>query len=130
MKYDEFIGQVRSRAGLQNREEAVLAAQATLTVLGRRLFGGEAENLAAQLPHELQDCLQQEQSEKFDLDEFFERISEEEGVGLDEAVEHARAVCSVLSDAVTPGEMEDVLSQLPGKFTQLFHRGGEEPSKH
>ncbi len=130
MKYDEFIGQVRTRAGLSSREDAQAATVATLTVLGQRLFGGEAKDLAAQLPPELASFLKGQPEERFDLDEFYERISEEEGVGIEDAVKHARAVCSVLSDAVSAGEIKDVLSQLPKGFADLFGSGGEREKPH
>ncbi len=50
MKYDEFISQVQRRANLASREEAERATRATLETLGERLAGGEAKDLAAQLP--------------------------------------------------------------------------------
>lgn len=122
MKADEFIKQVKEVAGLDNRDEAIQATHATLTVLGERLFGGERDHLAAQLPPELQIyLLEADKSEKFDIEEFFGRISEEEGCDLDEAADHARAVISVLCESVTPGEIEDLKSQLPNDFAELFH---------
>ena len=53
MKYDEFIGQVQHRAGLGSHTEAECATRATLETLAERLAGGEAHDLAAQLPPEL-----------------------------------------------------------------------------
>src|SRR5947209_11217991 len=53
MKYDEFISQVQHRAKLNSREDAVRASSATLETLGERLAGGEAKDLASQLPQEL-----------------------------------------------------------------------------
>jgi uncharacterized protein (DUF2267 family) len=46
MKYNEFVGQVQLRARLSSLDEAVGAVRATLTVLGQRLSGGEASDLA------------------------------------------------------------------------------------
>jgi uncharacterized protein (DUF2267 family) len=121
MKADQFIKEVKERAGLASREEAIEATQATLSILGERLFGGERDDLAAQLPPELQPfLLLAKESHKFDVDEFFVRISEEEECAVDEAAEHARAVIEVLCDAVTAGEIEDIKSQLPKDFAALF----------
>src|ERR1700704_1363989 len=97
MTYDEFIGQVQSRARLGTSGDAVRATRATLEVLGQRLFGGEAKDLAAQLPQEIGYYLRQaETSESFGLDEFFKRVSERERVDLPVAVHHARVVISVV----------------------------------
>lgn len=121
MKADEFIKHVKERGHIDSREEAREATRATLCVLGERLFGGERDDLAAQLPPELQPfLLEPVESESFGLEEFFERVGEEEGIGIDQAQEHARAVISVLCDAVTQGEIDDVKSQLPKDFAALF----------
>jgi uncharacterized protein (DUF2267 family) len=121
MKANEFIKQVKIRAGLNSREEAIDATQATLSVLGERLFGGERDDLAAQLPPELQSFLMEGKAgEKFDVHEFFVRISEEEDCAVDEAAEHARAVLEVLCEAVSQGEIEDIKAQLPKDFAELF----------
>jgi uncharacterized protein (DUF2267 family) len=126
MQYDEFIGQVQHRARLAATDQAVRATRATLETLGERLFGGEADDLAAQLPEEIGIYLRQAQSnEKYSLDEFFKRVSEREGVELPDAVHHARAVISVLCEAVTPGELQDVRAQLPDEFDPLFEAGSE-----
>jgi uncharacterized protein (DUF2267 family) len=121
MKTDKFLKEVQSRGNFDSKDEAMQATQATLAVLGQRLFGGEPKNLAAQLPEELRTFLQEaESSESFDLEEFFERISAKEGKDLSEASAHAKAVISVLCDAVTKGEIDDIRSQLPKDFDTLF----------
>jgi uncharacterized protein (DUF2267 family) len=121
----EFIKQVQSRAALDSRDEAMKATRATLEALGQRLFGGEPQDLAAQLPRELADCLRQgPKSEAFDLSEFYQRISRKEGVEIEKASAHARAVIEVLCEAVTQGEIDDICAQLPGDFAALFKKGG------
>ena len=57
MEHDEFIGQVQARARLDSRGAAEQATRATLETLGERLSEGAAENLAAQLPHEIGEHL-------------------------------------------------------------------------
>jgi uncharacterized protein (DUF2267 family) len=123
MKYDEFISQVQRRADLASREEAERATRATMETLGERLAGGEAKDLAAQLPPEIAQYLEQAYTgirEKFSLDEFFWRVSQREGVNLTESTFHARVVVALLSEAVTMGEIEDVRAQLPEDFARLF----------
>ncbi len=126
MQYDEFIGRVQNRARLGTTGEAVRATRATLEVLGQRLFGGEAKDLAAQLPREVAIYLEAEaRSESFGLQEFFRRVSEREQVELPDGIHHARAVISVVRDAVTEGELEDVMAQLPEEYRALFESGSE-----
>jgi uncharacterized protein (DUF2267 family) len=126
MKHDAFIGQVQHRARLSSRGEAERATRVTLETLAERLAGGEAKDLAAQLPQELGEHLRRGWSgigERFSLEEFFRRVSVREGVELPEAVFHARAVIAVLSEAVSKGELDDVRAQLPAEFDRLFEAG-------
>jgi uncharacterized protein (DUF2267 family) len=53
MKHDEFIGQVQHRARLRSRGAAERATRVTLETLAERLVGGEANDLASQLPLEI-----------------------------------------------------------------------------
>src|SRR6266705_6459177 len=95
LRYDEFLGQVQHRAGLGSHAEAERATRATLETLAERLAGGEAKDLAAQLPQELAAYLQQPLAgigESLSLNEFFQRISQREGVALPEASYHARVI--------------------------------------
>ncbi|MFL5654577.1 MAG: DUF2267 domain-containing protein [Ktedonobacteraceae bacterium] len=59
------------------------------------------------------------------LDEFFELVSEREGVDLPDATFHARVVIGVLTEAVSLGEIQDVRVQLPAAFAQLFNVANE-----
>ena len=128
MRYDEFIGQVQHRAGLGSHAEAERATRATLETLAERLAGGEAHDLAAQLPPELARSLEAPDAgigAKLTLDEFFELVSEREGVDLPDATFHARVVIGVLTEAVSLGEIQDVRVQLPVAFAQLFNLENE-----
>ncbi len=121
MKYDEFVGRVQQRAHLASNAEAIGAIRATLQTLAERLAGGEANDLASQLPRELAHYLREPQrTEAWTLDEFFERVSKREQVDLPDSVHHSRAVISVLVEAVSPGEIEDILAQLPEEYEALF----------
>ncbi len=120
MKADQFLKEVQSRGHFSSKDQAMQATQATLAVLGQRLFGGEPKNLAAQLPREFRSFLASETRESFDVDEFIQRVGRKEGTDTAEASEHAKAVISVLCDAVTRGEIDDIRSQLPKDFDILF----------
>jgi uncharacterized protein (DUF2267 family) len=98
MKYDEFMSQVQQRTKLSTHEEAERATRATLETLGERLAGGEAKDLAAQLPREIAEYLQHSYAgirESFSLDEFFWRVSQREGIDLTDATYHARVVIAL-----------------------------------
>ena len=123
MQYQEFVDRVRQRANLGSFEKAEAATQATLTVLGEYLTGGEGHDLASQLPQGLAELIRQQPPERatiFSLNDFLQRVGEEEEVGLGEAEAHARAVMGVLEEAVTQGEMDDVRRQFPSEFDPLF----------
>jgi uncharacterized protein (DUF2267 family) len=124
VRYDEFLGHVQHRARLGSRGEAERATRATLETLAERLVGGETHDLASQLPPELARSLQSPDAgigAKLTLEEFFELVSEREGVDLEEATLHARVVIGVLTEAVSMGEIKDVRVQLPAAFAQLFN---------
>jgi len=124
LKYDEFLGQVQHRAGLGSHAEAERATRATLETLAERLAGGEAHDLASQLPAELARSLEAPDAgigAKLTLDEFFELVSERERADLPTATFHTRVVIGVLTEAVSQGEIQDVRVQLPAAFAQLFN---------
>lgn len=113
MKYEEIIARVAQRTGLFEGE-AVELTRATLATLAERISGAEARDLAAQLPGPLQDALlpTQEQPEVFSFDEFVYRVAQRcrrEPTASRSAVE---AVLETLREAVKPGELDDILSQL------------------
>ena len=129
MKHDEFIVQVQHRARLSSRGDAEVATRATLATLAERLSGGEASDLAAQLPRGIAEYLRAEfagEGMRFPVKEFFERVGQREGVDVPKAIYHARAVIAVLSEAVSPGEMADVRAQLPADYAWLFEPEREE----
>ncbi len=126
MQYDQFVGQVHNRGRFASDGDAMRAIHATLETLGERLFGGEADNLAAQLPPELGHYLREPAvSESFSLDEFFNRVALREGVDLPIAVYHARVVIEVLKEAVSPALMDKVLDQLPEEYDSVFKAGSQ-----
>lgn len=121
MKYDEFVKHVRERAEVP-REDAESAALSTLAVLGERLEAGEASDLASQLPEELGEAAARSHGtgETFSASDFVERVADREGIAPNDADKRVRAVLATLQDAVTGGQMEDVLSQLPIDYLELM----------
>jgi len=120
MKFDEFVNEVADRAGV-SRDEAESLVRATLRTLAERLSGGEAEDLRAQLPKQLQPELipPQEEAQGVGVEEFARRVAERSGIDEADAGAGVVAVLSVIRDAVSPGEFDDVLSQLGRDFAEL-----------
>ncbi len=121
MRYGEFIDLVQERARLRTWDETLVAIEATLKTLGERLTEEEAADLAAQLPPAIGRYLTVvDMNKDFGLDEFYEHVSRRESIGQPMSMEHARAVMSVVVESVSPGELRDVLAQLPDEFDSLF----------
>jgi len=126
MNFDRFVGQVQHRARLGSLGEAVCAIRATLSTLGERLTPGEVKDLASQLPEEIAYYTAAgvvSGNERFSVDEFFERVAARERVDPPIAIFHARVVFEVLREAVSAGEIEDVLQELPADFRQVMISG-------
>jgi uncharacterized protein (DUF2267 family) len=120
MQFDEFVREVADRTGV-SRDEAESLVHATLQTLAERLSGGEAEDLRAQLPRQLQADLisPEEEAQGFGVEEFVQRVALRSGLDEADAGAGVVAVLSTIRDAVTPGEFDDVLAQLGREFAEL-----------
>jgi uncharacterized protein (DUF2267 family) len=119
MDADRFISRISELTGL-DREHAALTARATLVTLGTRIDPGEADDLAAQLPGSLAACLPHEgEAERFPPDEFKRRVARIVPLANDQAPGAIRAVFTVLSEAVSAGELRQVLGQLGNEYESL-----------
>lgn len=131
MQQHEFVSAVKESLALPDNQSAERAVRATLSVLGQRLAGGEAKDLASQLPGDLKDVLPAEGGgERFDVDTFYRRIAEQEGEGVTvaQARQHARAIAKGLETALSDGEWRNFTSQLPPDFQDFL--GTEPVEKH
>ena len=128
MQYGDFLKKVQDRIGptqgFATSDEASLAISANLEALGECISGGEARNLADQLPKEIKEPLEQasEDAKVCSLETFLRRVGEKEGVDAGTATDHASAVMSVLGEAASGGELEAIRAQLPQEFDVLFGR--------
>ena len=134
MKYEEFIEEVQKRAHLASKNEAKRATRAALETLAESISQKERYDAASQLPKGLALYLKEpflgpgkqpapSPKRSLSLDEFFQRMSIREDVPLATAREHAHAVMSVLVDALSRGEFEDIRAQLPTEFYYEFFEG-------
>jgi uncharacterized protein (DUF2267 family) len=120
LRDDQFIEivQQEARTDYQAAERAV---QAVLQTLGERISVGEARDLAEQLPPQVAAWLAAERhSQPMDVEEFVRRVAEREGVDVDAALRHTRAVFTALGRAVDPREIRDVVSELPKEYQPLL----------
>ncbi len=133
MQYSEFIGRVQSMAGLPSEDEAVKVTRVTLQTLATRLAGNESRHIADQLPAEVGRFLAEsgadQRTESFSLNEFYQRVAERTGADEPAARHHCRAVMSVLRNALSPGEMDDIKAQLPEEFDALLNPPDIDPSQ-
>ncbi|WP_319460216.1 DUF2267 domain-containing protein [Micromonospora sp. RTP1Z1] len=117
---NEFIGLVAKRSGMSS-EQAAAITRATLTTLAERIDGGEARDLAGQLPEGLgaSAFASGETAERFGLDVFVERVSGRAEVAVRQAKDGVTTVFDVLREALTPAGYDDVVSQLPAEFGEV-----------
>lgn len=120
MEHEQFIGRVAEWGGL-SKDRADRAAHATFQTLAERITPEEAKDLAAQLPAQFKGDLEGDAAgQTIDFGEFLRRVGEREDVPPNDAHDHARAVLSTLREAVSEGEVADVVSQLPDDYATLF----------
>jgi uncharacterized protein (DUF2267 family) len=123
MDSERFIEIVAREVG-GDRAVAQQATSATLQTLAERIDREQARQLAAQLPPEIAPLIATTTpAQRFDVDEFLERVSEREGVDVITAQQHAAAVLDALARAVSPKEWNDMVSELPRDFAPLLPRG-------
>ena len=78
MDHQMFESKVAERAGVPP-DQAQALIRATLQTLAERITGGEAHDLAAQLPKQMKEWLEKDPgapAESFGLEEFIRRVSE------------------------------------------------------
>jgi uncharacterized protein (DUF2267 family) len=105
------------------RETAEALTRATLQTLAERISGGEAQDLAEQLPEPMRDWLRwtdDELAKGFGLHSFIRRVSDRAGVPQAEATEGVRAVLAALREAVTDKEFRDATAQLPEEYEPVL----------
>jgi uncharacterized protein (DUF2267 family) len=125
VNYADFLEAVGQRAGMPAAEAATVI-RATLTTLAERLSGGEARDLATQLPEEFRGYLHKEVdfAEQLDLVEFLNEIRAHAGVDDQRTAEGARAVLITLREAVSADELENLEAELPKDIRQLLYPVG------
>jgi uncharacterized protein (DUF2267 family) len=120
MEYAEFIDVIRRASGGLDSRTAQQAAQATLVTLAERLPQAEAQHLFVQLPAEMKPWVRSDvDAGAFGVDEFIGRVARREGVDVETALDHARAVFFALGDVISAEEADHVAAALPRAFEPL-----------
>jgi uncharacterized protein (DUF2267 family) len=121
VKFDEFVNRVGERAGISDRTEAERTAIAVVQELCDRITGDEAWDLLAQLPAQFKEAvIISPAALPLGAEEFVERAARELEVPPEEARTRVRAVFTTLREAVTWGELADVLAQLDPEYADLL----------
>ena len=114
-----FIKRVAELGGF-DKTVAERVVRATLLNLGTRLDPGEAHDLASQLPQSIGACLEHDwRAERFPPREFVRRVVCVVPLSSEQGESAVRSVFKVLGEAVSEGEIKDVVHQLGANYTAL-----------
>jgi uncharacterized protein (DUF2267 family) len=122
MRYDLFLSRVKERGEYADAQEAEEVTRAVLGLLAQRLPEGEADDLAAQLPHPAAEMLTWVDGpvSNMGVREFLDRVAAQTDATEVTAQWDASAVLTTVAEAVSGGELNDVLTQLPSGYAALF----------
>ena len=116
MNFDEFTGEAQHRLEMPGTGKTLRAIRATLMTLGQRLPEGNAEDLAASLPIEIKWYLTgavDEHGQRFDWQEFVDRVSEIEQTDPADAAYHARVIMDIVHSQVPESDFYELRDMLP-----------------
>ena len=122
MGFRELIKKVQTYSGFSDAESKD-ALECMVENLAIRLDEGERKDFASQLPQELQDIAlsvipTEENTKQEDIVAQFMDLQ-----GLDEphAQKQIMAAWKALKEAITPGEIDDIRSQLPNAMVSYLY---------
>ncbi|MBI3943209.1 MAG: DUF2267 domain-containing protein [Chloroflexi bacterium] len=128
MQFREFVDKVEQRIPEDERVNAIKIIEATLETLGERLDRTQRNKLGAQLPNELkQFLLKRQENDYFSVEKFYDRVAARAVIGYPAAVLGSQAVMAILREAVSEGEINNILSQLTEDYGELL---GQAPGGH
>jgi uncharacterized protein (DUF2267 family) len=58
---------------------------------------------------------------RMSLDEFVDRVAQKDDICFDAAFEHTRAVFATLAEALSSGELRDILDELPRVYRDTLY---------
>jgi uncharacterized protein (DUF2267 family) len=124
MADDDLTARIAQAAGLP-ADQALRAAEAVLEALGTRISEGEVEDLELEVPAPLRRALrrglqQSREATMMTADEFIDTVAWLEGVSLEEAELHTRAVFGALREVISREEFHDMAAQLSRDYEPLL----------
>ena len=129
--YKDFLWDVQHEASV-SEEMADRAAVSVVRAIERRVIPAEAAHLDAQLPARLREHIRERGVQtsllprEIGREELLRMVADDLSMKPAEAVTVIRAVFRVLSAHVTPGQMGNVLGQLPADIRSLLWSPGLE----
>lgn len=113
MTYRELVKRVQDYSGFSD-SESEKALRVFISTLAARITEDERKDFASQLPSELQDeAMSVNETTRFDREDMYQAIADLQDIEPDHAKKQVMAAWKALKDQVTPGEIEDIKSQLP-----------------
>lgn len=120
MGYREMVKKVQMYSGFSDNESEN-ALRMFIRTLSKRLTSDEREDLASQLPAELQDdALQTDETDKMQMEDMMHEIAEAQEIDENRAKKQIMAAWKALKDAVSPGEIRHIQSQMPQSMTAVL----------
>ena len=120
MKYRELIKEVQDYSGFSDQESED-ALQLMTELVSTHLTEGERQDFASQLPTELQDIALSVRVTKHNSEQnVIEQVMELQDIDEPHAKKQVKAVWRALKDAISPGEINDIKSQLPNDLVQML----------
>jgi uncharacterized protein (DUF2267 family) len=121
VSYDELLDTVQAKLGTEDRSEVERTTLTVIQALCDRITGKEAFDLLAQLPARVKKSVEITQAPmQLSREQFLEYVAEKLGVPRVEARERIRAVFYALRQAVSWGELEDILLELDPDYVDLI----------
>lgn len=120
MGYREMVKKMQSYSGFSD-SESENALHVFIKALSKRLTSDEREDLASQLPAELQDeALQTEETDKMQMEDMMHEVAEQQQIDESHAKKQIMAAWHTLKDAVSAGEIQHIRAQMPQSMTAML----------
>ena len=122
---EKLLRRVMAETGLQSEETADKATRSVLIALTGVLSRNEADDMASELPREFKNLVYAHLTDAgtakpVNWGTFFGRVQGDLGLNREEAERITKGVFVALSDAISPGEIEDVLAELPYDLQRIL----------
>lgn len=121
MQYRQLVKRVQDYSGFSDSESET-ALRLFVRKLSARLTQDERKDFASQLPSDLQDmALTTETSDVRTQEDFIRQFCDEENIEEGHAKKQVMAVWRAMKDALTPGQVKHIRTQLPDDLAEALH---------